>query len=179
MNIQHNHTALSHRTAIPTAASHLTALASQFFYESHADYWCWSVRLHYLSKTPTNENPEQEPVKLGLRQLRRELYGRRSSSSPGIIIPQNLYRCLWNAATLASPKGHRPAGATAGESTSSTPVRRECYLIEDEAERRERKLGGSQPLAFCQNNWMCKKMFLKKPPDRMCTCNSVSFFTLS
>ncbi len=34
MNIQHNHTALSHMTATPTAASHLTDLAAQFFYES-------------------------------------------------------------------------------------------------------------------------------------------------
>lgn len=123
-------------------------------------HWCWSVRSKYLSKTPTNENPEQEPMKLELRQLRRELYSRRSSSRPLIIIPQNLYRCLWNAATLASPKGHRPAGATTEESTSSTPVWRECYLIEDEAERRECKLGGAQLLAtecarkcFLKNSW--------------------------
>lgn len=110
-------------------------------------------------------------MKLELCQLRWELYCPRSFSSPWIIILQNLYRCLWNAATLAPPKRLRPAGATTKELTSSDQVCRECYLIEDEAERKERKLGGAQPLAFCQNNWMCKK---KKTPDRMCICKLVS-----
>ncbi len=171
MNIQHNHTALSHRTATPTAASYLTDLAAQFFYKA-----VMLISQVTLFIKNTNEwKPRAGADEAGV-----------TSAQKGIIRPQVIQQPRDNhsSKSLQMPLECSHFSISKGASASRSHDRRIDQQYSGPTGvlpywRWSRKEGMQAERCTALGNWMYKKMFLKKLLIGRAHANSVSFFTRS